>query len=83
MVYASGEVDDHERIVDEREPVDDGFCSLALDGFEVVLLNQLVSWPEEKEYGMTHLVRGNEKIKKPVKHMLFFNRLAGYEVRED
>ena len=39
MVDASGEVDDHERIVDEREPVDDGFCSLALDSFEVVLLN--------------------------------------------
>lgn len=43
MVDASGEVDDHERIVDEREPVNDGFCSFALDGFEVVLLNQLVS----------------------------------------
>jgi hypothetical protein len=39
VVYVSGEIDDHERIVDEREPVDDGFCSLALDGFEVVLLN--------------------------------------------
>ena len=83
MVDASGEVDDHERIVDEREPVDDGFCSLALDSFEVVLLNQLVSRAEEKEYGMTHFVRGNEKIDKSVQHMPFFNRLTGYEVRED
>ena len=83
MVDASGEVDDHERIVDEREPVDDGFCSLALDSFEVVLLNQLVMRPEEKEYGMTHFVRGNEKIDKSVQHMPFFNRLTGYEVRED
>jgi hypothetical protein len=39
VVDASGEVDDDERIFDEREPVDDGFCSLALDSFEVVLLN--------------------------------------------
>ena len=66
MVDASGEVDDHERIVDEREPVDDGFCSLALDSFEVVLLNQLVSRPEENEYEMTYFVRGDEEIKKLV-----------------
>ena len=66
MVDASGEVDDHERIVDEREPVDDGFCSLALDGFEVVLLNQLVPRPEENEYELTYFVRSDEEIKKLV-----------------
>lgn len=83
MVDASGEVDDHERIVDEREPVDDGFCSLALDGFEVVLLNQLVPRPEEKEYGITHFVRRNEDIKKLVQYMLFFDLLAGCKVGEN
>ena len=83
MVDASGEVDDHERIVDEREPVDDGFCSLALDSFEVVLLNQLASQLEEKAYGMTHFVRSNEEIKKLVQHMLFFDLLAGCKAGED
>jgi hypothetical protein len=83
VVDASGEVNDHERIVDERELVDDGFCGLALDSFEVVLLNQLVMRPEEKEYGMTHFVRGNEEIKKLVQHMLFFDLLAGCKAGED
>jgi hypothetical protein len=83
VVDASGDVDNHERIVDEREPVDDGFCSLALDGFEVVLLKQLVLRPEEKEYGITHFVRGNEEVKKLVQHMLFFDLLAGCKVGEN
>ena len=83
MVDASGEVNDHERIVDEREPVDDGFCRLALDSFEVVLLKQLVSRPEEKEYGMAHFVRSNEEIKKLVQHMLFFYFLARCKVGEN
>ena len=83
MVDASGEVDDDERIFDEREPVDDGFCSLALDSFEVVLLNHLVSQLEEKAYGLTHFVRRNENIKKLVQYMLFFDLLAGCKVGEN
>jgi hypothetical protein len=78
---AGSEVDDDQRVLDERETVNDSFDGLGLDFLKVVLCHLLAqSWTTCSH--VTHLVRCDEQTQEIVQHTLLLDLGSQYKARE-